>query len=395
MNILTYNIRGSGCPIKRKRLGALIRKDSFDLCLLQETKVESFTDIVVYEMWGGTDVEWTFRPSRGRSGGIISMWRKGLFGLGFSFAGDGYVGFNGRWKNLNVYVVNVYSSCTIAKKRVLWKELVKRKPDFPEGAWVFGGDFNAIKCPEERKGRALNLISQEMEEFNDFIDVLEVVDPRAVGKKFTWFSRDGGAMSRLDRFLVSDCLLEAWMIEGQVVRPRDLFDHCPVWIKGRVVDWGPKPFKFYNDWTKHENFLPFVENAWNSIVVRGKAAFVLKEKLKGVREKLRLWNAATYGFLNLEVDEAIKDLNALDFMAANNGGVDVDSLAMKRGIASSRVWDSVKAKEVFLRQKARSTWLAEGDSNSRFFHKAMKRRNVRNSIVGINVAGVWTDKVGE
>lgn len=76
MNFLSYNICGSGCAIKRKRLSSLIKKEGFDGYLLQQAKVENFTGSLVYELWGGTDVEWSFRPSRGRSGGIISMWRK-------------------------------------------------------------------------------------------------------------------------------------------------------------------------------------------------------------------------------------------------------------------------------------------------------------------------------
>lgn len=71
-----------------------------------------------------------------------------------------------------------------------------------------------------------------MDEFNEFVENLEVVDPRAVGRKFTWFSRDGGAMSRLDLFLVSEGLIVSWQICGQMIGSKDLSDHCPIWFKG-------------------------------------------------------------------------------------------------------------------------------------------------------------------
>lgn len=49
----------------------------------------------IFELWGGTDVKWSFKPSNGNSGGIISLWRKGLFIPHFSFQGEGFVGVYG------------------------------------------------------------------------------------------------------------------------------------------------------------------------------------------------------------------------------------------------------------------------------------------------------------
>lgn len=38
----------------------------------------------------------------------------------------------------------------------------------------------------------------------------------------------------------------------QEVGERSVSDHCPIWLKGMVKDWGPKPFK------------PFMEEGWKS-----------------------------------------------------------------------------------------------------------------------------------
>lgn len=43
------------------------------------------------------------------------------------------------------------------------------------------------------------------------------MDVPAFGSKFTWFNRDGSAMSRLDRFLLSKEFVELWNIVGQYV----------------------------------------------------------------------------------------------------------------------------------------------------------------------------------
>lgn len=44
-----------------------------------------------------------------------------------------------------VYIINVYSSCLLVKKRVLWNSLNSFKLRLPVGDWLLGGDFNAIR----------------------------------------------------------------------------------------------------------------------------------------------------------------------------------------------------------------------------------------------------------
>lgn len=75
--VLQYS--GVGSSVKRKLLSSLIMKEGFEVCLLQETKASLIYDKLIFEIWGGTDVEWLFKSSVGLSGGLISMWRKGFF----------------------------------------------------------------------------------------------------------------------------------------------------------------------------------------------------------------------------------------------------------------------------------------------------------------------------
>lgn len=63
------------------------------------------------------------------------------------------------------------------------------------------GDFNAVRSLEERKGRMND--RREMDDFNAFIALAELVDLRLSRRKFTWYKSGGEAMSRLDRVLLS------------------------------------------------------------------------------------------------------------------------------------------------------------------------------------------------
>jgi hypothetical protein len=44
-----------------------------DMCLLQETKRESFDDFMIHNLWGHKDVEWVAKKSNSLSGGLLSV----------------------------------------------------------------------------------------------------------------------------------------------------------------------------------------------------------------------------------------------------------------------------------------------------------------------------------
>lgn len=153
-----------------------------------------------------------------------------------------------------------------------------------------GGDFNAIKNERERKGRVMKINMKEADLFAEFILKCELVDVPCKGKTFTWFSGDGNSKSRIDRFLLSSVVIDRWDVKGQLIGDRDISDHCPIWIIPENLNWGPKPFKFNNEWFSHVSFIPFVEHEWKKLHVIGRSDFVLKEKLRLLEDKLKVWN---------------------------------------------------------------------------------------------------------
>jgi exonuclease III len=92
MIISSWNIRGLGGRIKKKKVTELIRKQKIELMALQETKLGVVDSKLVERLWGGEDVGWRNSIAIGRSGGILTMWdsRQGSFVS--SFQGQGYLG---------------------------------------------------------------------------------------------------------------------------------------------------------------------------------------------------------------------------------------------------------------------------------------------------------------
>jgi hypothetical protein len=76
-------------------MGNLVDKESYkggDFLAIQETKLEDIFSALCYNLWGSEDCQWSFWPSEGNSGGILSLWRKSYANEVSCFGGDGYVG---------------------------------------------------------------------------------------------------------------------------------------------------------------------------------------------------------------------------------------------------------------------------------------------------------------
>ncbi|KAI5436841.1 hypothetical protein KIW84_023097 [Lathyrus oleraceus] len=96
---------------------------------------------------------------------------------------------------------------------------------------------------------------------------------------------------------------------------REISDHSPIWLKGSVRNWGPKPFKFFNAWVDHKEFLPFVSKSWGSMSFKGSVAYILKEKLKNLKNLLKQLNLEVFDTIDLKVREAVSNLYDLDIKA--------------------------------------------------------------------------------
>ncbi|MCI02663.1 hypothetical protein A2U01_0023697, partial [Trifolium medium] len=110
-------------------------------------------DYLIHNLWGHAGVEWVAKPATGSSGGICVE--------------DG---------DMLLYIINVYSPCSIQGKRRLWEDLTELKANSPTREWCIAGDFNAVSSRSERKGVSDGGRFSELRDFQQFIEVMEVVD---------------------------------------------------------------------------------------------------------------------------------------------------------------------------------------------------------------------------
>jgi hypothetical protein len=395
MIISSFNVRGlGGGVVKWNAIKELVRQENIEFLAIQETKIEAISDSFCYNIWGGEDCQWIYLPAVGKSGGMLSFWSKSSASLIFSFSGESFIGVCLDWGALNkrVFIVNVYSKCDINGKRALWDNLIMSKLGFGNGPWCILGDFNAVLNVGERKG--VNHVgagspSAEIVEFSNYVSDMELVDLPTLGRRFTWFHSNGISMSRIDRVLVSEDWLGLWEIPSLWVLPRTVSDHCPLVVRYNCVDWGPRPFRFNNHWLIHKEFRQLVEVYWMRCDTTGWMAYILKEKLRGLKEHIKVWNKATYGQVDSKIAKLIGDINELDVRSEGAGLIASDVELRKTLFA--QMWHLKISKASVLAQRSRSRWLKEGDENSCFFYVCINSRGKKNFIRALRVGNDWLE----
>jgi exonuclease III len=393
MIIMSFNIRGLGGRVKRRRIRELVREHKVDFQAVQETKLESISEKLCHNLWGSIDCDWAFYPSNGASGGILSIWSKQNSKLIFTFMGEGFVGVCLEWGILKsiCFVVNVYSKCDLPSKRRLWDNISMSKVGFGRGRWCVVGDFNAVLSPEDRRGVSRETYSSvEMRGFGRFLEDVELIDLLLLGRRFTWCHANRVAMSRIDRVWVSPEWLDMWGDCSVWVSSRDVSDHCPLVLKYANNEWGPKPFRFNNYWLENKSFKKIVEECWRGQVVEGWMAIVLKEKLKSLKVCLKEWNSLEYGCVDSKIKKIVEEINVLDIKSEERGLNDTEVALRKDRF--EEFWKLQKMKEASLFQRSRSKWLRQGDANTKFFHGCVSSRGRRNAILALKVDDVWLEK---
>ncbi|GKU86994.1 hypothetical protein SLEP1_g1457 [Rubroshorea leprosula] len=270
------------------------------------------------------------------------------------------------------------------------RELIKELMMEAEGKWCLMGDFNAIRNQQEWNGGRTS--RRDMAEFDEFIRECGLVDLPLIGRKFTWYQANGAVMSRLDRFLLSEEWCEKWDDMKQWGLKRTISYHCPILMKNQIVDWGPKPFRFFDMWLETPECKELMTKTWNSTVVSGWHGFQLKEKLKATKKVLKGWSKNKASEIDLKINMCKDSITAID-LKGEETAINEQEVQLRRN-SFLDLWNLQNMKKSMWRQKARKTWIRDGDANTKFFHRCVKGRR-RNEIVGIKVGDNYLEQVNE
>ncbi|GJW56280.1 putative RNA-directed DNA polymerase, eukaryota, reverse transcriptase zinc-binding domain protein, partial [Tanacetum coccineum] len=268
------------------------------------------------------------------------------------------------------------------------------------GCWM-ANDINVmfivVYAPQireagERYGSVFH--KRQADAFNLFIDNLNLIDIPLGGFRFTWTDKWASKMSKLDRFLVNNCVFDVFPHLVGTVLEKGVPDHRPILLKESVVDYGPTPFRFFHSWLDIDGFHDLVINSWKNYDSKESNGMVsFKKKLKNLKQVIRNWNASKKSTDNQLRKEHQAKLSLIDNKVDQGIATSHD---LNDRVSSLKNLNDIDKKEASdVAQKAKVKWSIEGDENTSFFHGVLKKKQRQISIKGVFKSGDWIKEPGE
>ncbi|GJY80161.1 RNA-directed DNA polymerase, eukaryota [Tanacetum coccineum] len=343
-------------------------------------------------MWGNSNYDFVYSESLGSSGGILCIWEESFFKKEYVTVSDHFVAIYGSWNpnKVKILLVAIYAPQDPKYRRLLW-DYISIMLSRWNGEVILMGDFNEVRCSEERSGTCFNPFNSRI--FDNFISSSSLVDVKMEGYSFTWSHPSANKMSKLDRFLVSEGVISLFPSITALCLDRHLSDHRPILLHEVRLDFGPVPFRLYHSWFGLAGFDEMVTQSWNSLSYPDKNGMIrFKKKLQELKKIIRTWikdNNKQRVCTKRSISEEMRDIDKI----LDTGGVS-ESLLCRRNSLKCQLHDIKALEAMDSMQKSKVKWAVEGDENTKFFHGIINKKRTQLAVRGVFNDGVWlTDPI--
>jgi len=382
MKVLFWNIRGIASSPTRLALKRFIVKHNPDIILIAEPWIP-FTSFPYYWL---NSLNLKLFSLNNRNNLIPNLWCICTKNLNPTLIDidNQQVSFTISVNNLTYGFNAVYASTNYITRRLLWSKLqnIHNQHNIP---WCAIGDFNSIIGSHESRGTYIPE-RLPMEEFFNWSDVNNLLHIPTRGVQYTWTNGRRGTRHterRLDRAVCNQLWLDNCVSLAVTSLTRHKSDHFPILLDFKTSSIPQvTPFRFMQMWLLHEDCKRIVKETWSNNVV-GSPMFVLSQKLKDLKLKLKDWNHNIFGNVHALVKEAENKLadiqELLDIQGMN------DDLLEQQKRAQIKFEDALNKEEAFWQERAKSKWHLEGDRNTTYFHRLAKIKAKTKPITAIRV----------
>lgn len=382
INILCWNIRGVRSRGTMSHLLYLLNNNRIDILVLLEplvdcTNLEQITKDLKFDhsIHGGSI-----------NSKIWVMWREDILVNQIQWH-EQHITCHVLKNDSQTMCSFIYAKCRRYQRMILWDDLISIANNISV-PWLVGGDFNVITMNKEKKGTHPPDINAIMD-FNNFIMRAGLSDTGYVGHDFTWCNNRSGddkVWERLDRFLVNGPFISAFSNPKVTHLPMASSDHCPLLVQSINDNRFKSRFHFNRMWITHPSFRDVVESSWNGHI-HDNPLINFGLKLKRLRSVLKRWNWEVFGDQKRKEDMLFLEINHLEGLLQSNHN---DQLERDLKTKKSELENVLHLNECMARDKARVSWLKDGNRNTAFFHATVKARRSRNTMLLIQSDGSST-----
>ncbi|KAE8717707.1 hypothetical protein F3Y22_tig00110032pilonHSYRG00029 [Hibiscus syriacus] len=270
-----------------------------------------------------------FSSTNETAGGLFVLWNENEFEVSNSHISGRFIAIFGKFKTMEdeCVIINVYGPSIESEKEEFFRELVEFVSTQTISICI-GGDFNLYLDPAEKLGSFRRVV--------------------------------------------------------QRLLPRSLSDHNPVSLEESSVEWGPKPFRFFNYLLEEEGFEDLVKSTMDGLRERNKRSGIFSI-IQGTKKSIRIWSSRKFNGISESIEDSKRKINELEFKAQGSNFSTQEWEQVKRH--RSDLWRIYRIEESIWFQKARTRWIKDEDRNTRFFHLCALNRSRRNAITSLKING--------
>ncbi|XP_074360471.1 uncharacterized protein LOC141700659 [Apium graveolens] len=369
MNAISWNCRGLGNSRAVRALRDVIKSLRPNIVFLMETlsKTERIKHLCSKL---GFDNYWAV-DCVGRSGGVAMLWKNNVkcnvVGFGSNYIDAQVMNANDvLWR-----LTGFYGFPERTRRRESW-ELLKSIANRSVLPWVVVGDFNDMISMNDKKGTHAHPPAL-LDGFKQTIEDYRLIELDLMGGKYTWEKCRGKpewVRERLDRAFATTSWWSLFPLCKLNVHHCVHSDHEPIQLEFYSTEHSRKKFRFRfeNIWLKEENFHEEVSAHWRNL---NPSHFL--SKLVEISSFMEKWGKRFFNKFREKIRKQ-KELVALFEDCA-------DATRTSRYFEEKKILeDLLLSEELYWQQRAKSFWLQDGDSNSKFFHAYATGRRKKNQI---------------
>lgn len=393
MKIGFWNIRGLNQAPKHHGVLNLVKSHSLDIMGLMETKLKKpQLERLMHAKFSSWEQINNFDSHCG--GRILVLWNPAMVAIDALARSPQSILCLIRCKVTSFTFIAsfIYGYHTLNQRRELWLELANHPLTKPGLPWILLGDFNNILQARD-KSIGAPVRPRDYVEFADFCDSKGLVDLPFTGCHHTW--TNGRVWSKIDRAMAN----HDWFLADQPCQvtfepPGVNSDHSPCLVSLSTPEPNrSKPFKFFNMWASHKDFLPLVSDTWQ-LEIQGTAQFALARKLKILKHPLKRLNSLHFSHIASRSKRANTHLKSVQLLLHDSPS-DLDLQAQLKSLRKEASFLG-EAERLFYAQQAHSLFLKEADKCTKYFHGLMKRTRKKNHIATVaKCNGTYTTSLNE
>jgi hypothetical protein len=233
--------------------------------------------------------DFIFHPSDGASAGLLIAWSPKDYNIQLldSRKCALTVLVDSNSDDTQFVLTNVYAPCEQAERSEFFSKIKDLQPTAAT-PWALAGDFNIYRYASEKNNNNINWAA--MDEFNAWINELELMDVDIANTKFTWSNkRREPTLVKLDRVLINLAWSQKYMHSECRALVRQTSDHKPILLDTACTTVKTKSFRYEDYWLLKDELVTITKERLARNTRNMGIATKFNYRLRMVRAATRAW----------------------------------------------------------------------------------------------------------